>query len=95
MAPAVKLRLAGAGVMERQDRDQAHYSGYLQQYAAGANRGRVVMLLCKGRCGRIRWALMNQDYPGESVLLRAKLGDFSATCLKCCRVAKDAYNWYR
>jgi hypothetical protein len=81
--------------MERQGRDQAHYSGHLQQYAADANRDRVVRLLCKGLCCRIRWALMNQDYPGESVLLRAKLRDFSAICLKCGRVAKDPYNWYR
>lgn len=81
--------------MELQGRDQAHYSGHLPQYAAGANRDRVIMLLCKGRCGRTRWALMNQDYPGESVLRRAKLGDFSATCLKCGRVAKNPYNCWR
>jgi hypothetical protein len=81
--------------MQREGGDQAYYSGYLPQYAADANRDAVVMLLCKGQCGRIRWGLMNQDYPGESVLRRAKLGDFSATCLKCGHVAKDPYNWYR
>ena len=83
--------------MEREgrDQDQAYYSGYLPQYAADANRHRVVIVLCKGQCGRTRWALMNQDYPGESILDRAKFGDFSAICLKCGRVAKDAYNWLR
>jgi hypothetical protein len=71
------------------------YEGRLPNYAAAADRKRVVRLLCKGRCCKTRWAEMRVDYPGEDVLRRSRVLDFAATCLKCGYTARDPYNWYR
>jgi hypothetical protein len=70
------------------------YDLRLPHYAQGANSRRLVKLFCKGRCCKTRWAEMNTDYPGEEILRKAQLCDFSATCLFCGRVAHDPYNWY-
>ena len=71
------------------------YKGRLPAYALGADRRRLVRLLCKGKCGKIRWAEMTVDYPGEVALRKSQLLDFAAKCLVCGRVAVDPYNWYR
>lgn len=52
-------------------------------------------LLCKGVCSKVRWAEMDVDYPGEQVLRKASLREFTANCLKCGAVAQDPYNWFR
>ncbi len=70
------------------------YQGPLPDYAARADRSRVVKLLCKS-CGTTRWAEMSADYPGEDVLSKAQAMDYSARCLKCGDIARDPYNWYR
>ena len=71
------------------------YEGPLPQYARNANRSRLVKLLCKGACSRVVWAEMNTEHPGYEVLRHSQVGDFTATCLKCGKVAKDPYNWIR
>jgi len=71
------------------------YSGKLPAYARGADRGRLVRVLCKGQCGMVRWAEMSVDFPGIDCLRNSQVGDFQATCLVCGRVARDSYNWLR
>lgn len=70
------------------------YKGPLPNYAQHTNRDRLVKLLCKGDCSGVVWAEMNTDYPGQEVLRKTQVGDFSATCLKCGKIAKDPYNWF-
>ena len=67
----------------------------LPQYARNADPARLVKVLCKGACSRVRWAEMQQPYPGEDVLSKAQVNDFSARCLFCGTIARDPYNWYR
>jgi len=71
------------------------YSGSLPKYARNADRKRVVRVLCKGRCSRIRWAEMEVDYPGEETLRNSQVMDFRARCLLCGHIAQDPYNWDR
>ena len=71
------------------------YKGRLPAYALGADRRRLVRLLCKGQCCKTRWAEMTVDYPGETVLRDSQLLQFQARCLVCGRIACDPYNWYR
>jgi len=71
------------------------YTGPLPDYAKGADRKRLVQLLCKGKCNRTRWAEMTVDFPGEEVLRNSDVFSFSAKCLKCGAIAKDPYNWFR
>lgn len=72
-----------------------YYVGKLPNYASKADRARVVQLLCKGTCSAVRWAEMNNPYPGKTVLRSAQMGDYTATCLRCGSIAQDHYNWYR
>jgi hypothetical protein len=67
----------------------------LPNYAQWANKARLVRLLCKGRCSHVVWAEMNANYPGQEVLRKSHMGDFTAICLKCETVARDPYNWFR
>jgi len=67
----------------------------LPNYAARANSARLVRLLCKGKCSHVVWAEMNVDYPGQEVLRKSQVGDFTAVCLKCGKIAQDPYNWLR
>ena len=69
------------------------YNGRLPKYAQHANRNRLVTVLCKGICRRMRWAEMNTDCPDAEVLRTLPMGDLSATCLKCGYIAWDRYNW--
>lgn len=71
------------------------YTGLLPRYAQNADRKKLVKILCKGDCHSTRWAEMNVNYPGEEALRNSNLGDYSAICLKCKKVAIDSYNWYR
>jgi len=71
------------------------YKGPLPNYAQQANGNRLVKLLRKGDCSRVVWAEMNTDYPGQEVLRKSQVGDFTATCLKCGKIAVDPYNWMR
>ena len=70
------------------------YRGPLPNYAQHANRARLVRLLCKGDCSPVVWAEMTTDYPGQGVLRKSQLGDFTAVCLRCRKTAKDPYNWH-
>jgi hypothetical protein len=70
------------------------YQGSLPDYAARADRNRVVQLLCRS-CGVTRWAEMTVDYPGAEALRSSQVMAFSARCLKCGDIARDPYNWYR
>lgn len=65
----------------------------LPKYAKRANQARLVRLLCRGTCSCVVWAEMNTDCPSEEVLRKSQVGDFTATCLRCGKVAKDPYNW--
>lgn len=77
-------------------RDRSNdYLGKLPAYASKADRSRAVQLLCKGKCGRGRWAELNRPYPGQDALRKAAMGEYKATCLRCGSVASDNYNWYR
>lgn len=76
--------------------DIAEYSGKLPKYACGADRKRVVNIICKGSCrGRTRWAEMEVDYPGRDVLRKSQVGDYIAHCCYCGWKATDPYNWTR
>lgn len=77
-------------------RDRSNdFHGNLPGYAAKADRGKIVKILCKGKCGRGRWAEMNKPYPGKDALRRASMGEYKATCLGCGSIAQDSCNWYR
>jgi hypothetical protein len=68
----------------------------LPKYAERANPGRLVKIFCKDvRRPHTAWAEMNTDYPGQDVLQRSQVGDFTATCLRCGKIARDPYNWSR
>jgi len=77
-------------------RDRSNdYIGALPDYAKNADRAKVVQLLCKGKCGRGRWAELNKPYPGKDALHKAQMGEYKATCMRCGVPALDNYNWYR
>lgn len=71
------------------------YRGKLPNYASKADRAKVIQLLCKGKCGAVKWAEMNKPFPGQEVLSKAGMGEYKATCLRCGSTAQDNYNWYR
>ena len=71
------------------------YAGSLPAYASSADRRKVVKVLCKGRCKKVRWAEMKEFFPGISHLRESQLGEFQATCLMCGKIALDCYNWTR
>ncbi|PKK89944.1 MAG: hypothetical protein CVV64_11460 [Candidatus Wallbacteria bacterium HGW-Wallbacteria-1] len=73
----------------------ADYKGKLPKYAQKAKIDRVVKLLCKGGCKKIVWAEMNVPFPGKDILNKSDLGDYTAQCLVCKKIAKDCYNWSR
>ncbi len=65
----------------------------MPKYAAHANPARLVKIFCKGDRPHMAWAEMNTEHPGEEVLRRSQLGEFTATCLRCGKIAPDPYNW--
>lgn len=65
----------------------------LPKYAKKADKSRLVRLLCKNSCNRVRYAEMTNTWPGSDVLRRSHLGDYEAKCLMCGKIAKDGYNW--
>ena len=71
------------------------YKGSLPNYAQKADRKKLIRIFCKSDCNKTRWAEMNVNYPGNETLSNSDLGDFNAVCLKCGKVAKDSYNWFR
>lgn len=81
-------------IVEPEDKSE-EYAGMLPAYAENANRKRVVQIMCRGKCNSTRWAEMNADYPGEEILKKSQVNDFSAKCLRCGYIAIDPYNWYR
>jgi len=66
----------------------------LPTYAATTPHDYLVRILCR-RCHITRWARLNAQYPGKSVLRSAPLGKYRATCLKCGYEATDNQNWFR
>jgi RNase P subunit RPR2 len=70
------------------------FIGKLPQYAANADRNKIIRILCRD-CRKTVLALLNKPYPGENELRKAEMGDYTATCLKCGYQASDNYNWYR
>ena len=72
----------------------AEYSGKLPAYAEGANRNKIVIILCH-TCNATRYAEMEVNYPGRDGLRNTQLGTYSAHCLKCGSKVIDCYNWYR
>ena len=84
-------------ILEPPEDRSASYSGSLPQYAQGANRRRVVRIICRGECsgGHTSWAEMNIDYPGEDILRNMDGLQVTATCLSCGYIAHDPYNWFR
>lgn len=81
-------------VVEPENRSM-EYTGPLPKYAENADRKKLVKILCKGNCNSTAWAEMNVNYPGQEALRHSDLGDYSAICLKCGKVARDSYNWHR
>ncbi len=65
----------------------------LPRYAAAADPGRLVWLLCKQKCLGMRWAEMHQQPPPGHELRAAHAFDYDATCLRCDGVAHDPYKW--
>jgi len=77
-----------------QDRS-SDYLGNLPQYAQAADRSKLIKILCKGKCGQVRWAELNKAYPGKKTLREADMNVYEAKCLKCGKIAIDNYNWFR
>ncbi|NWF06682.1 hypothetical protein HX810_03205 [Pseudomonas salomonii] len=71
-----------------------HYVGKLPPYAYGADRSRVISIMC-GDCGKVRWAALSKPFPGIEKLKAAGAVEYRAICLKCGYSAADSYNWYR
>jgi len=73
----------------------SHYLGQVPQYAQAADRSKLVKILCKGKCGQVRWAELDKFYPGKRILKDAEMNIYKAKCLKCGKIAIDNYNWFR
>lgn len=71
------------------------YVGNLPKYAQGANKSRIVHILCKSKCGTSRLAEVNLAFSSMEELRSAEMGVYEAKCLKCGGRALDNYNWYR
>jgi hypothetical protein len=82
-------------ILEPPEDRSTFYLGSLPQYAQGANKKRLVKILCKGKCSKQRLAEMSIDYPGEDILSKMDMSQVTAKCLKCGYIAKDPYNWFR
>jgi hypothetical protein len=84
-----------SGLLQIRAESASLYKGRLPQYAAGADRERVVQVFCKGECAETTWAEMNTPYPGKSALKKQPPGppQLRAKCLRCGYVATDSYNW--
>lgn len=67
----------------------------LPSYAQSTQSEYLIQILCRGKCGSMRWAKLNKPFPGMSTLKSAPMMDYRATCLKCGYVASDNYNWGR
>ena len=67
----------------------------LPQYAKSTPDEFLVQMHCDGRCGKTRWARLNQPHPGLTALRNARELEYAATCLKCGFEATDNYNSYR
>lgn len=66
----------------------------LPKYASKANINQLVKVLCKGKCGKTRWAEIQEPNPGLAKLKKSQVGDYHAKCLYCEKIAQDPYNWY-
>lgn len=86
-----------SSALRREQERVAPYNGSLPQYAQGANRRRVVKIVCRGKCrgGHTTWAEMTIDHPGDEKLRQLTHFDVTARCLRCGYEAKDPYNWFR
>lgn len=67
----------------------------LPQYAESTPNKYLVKVFCGGKCGCSRWAKLNLPYPGKTALDNAKMGIYTAVCLKCGYEATDSDKWYR
>lgn len=81
-------------IVEAPEDKSAEYKGALPIYAQGADKAKIVKLLC-GRCNTTRFAEMTTKYPGQEVLHKSDLGTLKAKCLMCGSMAIDPYNWHR
>lgn len=84
-----------SSILQSPQDKSSHYIGHLPQYAQAADRSKLVKILCKGKCGQVRWAELNKSYPGKMVLKEAEMNIYKAKCLKCGKIAIDNYNWSR
>jgi len=66
----------------------------IPKYAQSADPSRLVKILCKGSCGKVRLAELNLPYPGKELLKKAEMHKYRARCLYCGREAVDNYNWF-
>lgn len=62
----------------------------LPKYAEGVPQQELVHILCRGKCGKGRYA---QKSPGALAGLPMKDANHYATCLYCGYRARDPYNW--
>jgi len=65
----------------------------IPQYAQNTPRHKLVNIVCRGSCGRPRYAEVSkvpwtEEGPNDDP-------ELYATCLKCGYEAKDSYNWVR
>lgn len=67
----------------------------LPAYANSIPEKYLIKILCRGKCSRGRWAVLNLPYPGKSALRSAAFGTYRGKCLVCGYEATDNYNWYR
>lgn len=66
----------------------------LSEYTSGIPENRHVILYCE-KCKCNRHAILDKDYPGEDILERSQLNDYTAKCLFCGTEYNDPYNWWK
>jgi len=74
---------------------KTHALKNVPNYASHVEPEYLIRILCRGRCGKTRWARLDKKFPGQTALRNATMGEYHATCLKCGYEANDSYNWYR
>lgn len=67
----------------------------LPEYAKATPPNYLIQILCRGNCGRTRWARLTEPFPGNTALRSGPMGQYRATCLVCGYEARDNYNWSR
>lgn len=67
----------------------------LPDYAKSTAQELLIRILCRGKCSMMRWARLNEPYPGKSALRSSPMGTYTAKCLVCGYEAIDNYNWFR